>query len=191
MLGKLLLGLVIVVVVLAIVVATRPSTFHVERSILITASPESVFAQVNDFHSWAAWSPWEKLDPKMEKTFSGPSAGAGAIYAWKSDNGKVGQGRMTIERSDLPSSVSVKLEFIKPFTATNTVTFTMIPVATQTRTTWAMDGHNGLLGKLFHLVMNVDKMVGGDFERGLAALKSVAEAVRGPTAAGANAPTPH
>jgi uncharacterized protein YndB with AHSA1/START domain len=179
MLGKLLLGLVIVVVVLAIVVATRPSTFHVERSIVITASPESVFAQVNDFHSWAAWSPWEKLDPKMEKTFSGPSAGAGATYAWNSENSKVGQGRMTIERSDLPSSVSVKLEFIKPFTATNTVTFTMIPVATQTRTTWAMDGHNGFLGKLFHLVMNMDKMVGGDFERGLAALKSVAEAVRG------------
>jgi Polyketide cyclase / dehydrase and lipid transport len=190
MLGKLLLGLVIVVVVLAVVVATRPSTFHVERSILITASPESVFAQVNDFRSWAAWSPWEKLDPKMEKTFSGPSAGAGAIYAWNSDNRKVGQGRMTIERSDLPSSVSVKLEFIKPFTATNTVTFTMIPVATQTRTTWAMDGHNGFLGKLFHLVMNMDRMVGGDFERGLAALKSVAEAARGPTAAVANAPTP-
>jgi len=183
MLGKLLLGLAIVVVVLAIVVATRPSTFHVERSIVITASPESVFAQVNDFHSWAAWSPWEKLDPTMEKTFSGPSAGAGATYVWKSDNGKVGQGRMTIERSDLPSSVSVKLEFIKPFIATNTVTFTLIPVATQTRTTWAMDGHNGLLGKLFHLVMNMDKMVGGDFERGLAALKSVTEAVLG-TAAG-------
>jgi len=179
MLGKLLLGLVIVVVVLAIVVATRPSTFRVERSILITASPESVFAQVNDFHSWAAWSPWEKLDPKMEKTFSGPSAGADATYAWKSDNGKVGQGRMTIERSDLPSSVSVKLEFIKPFAATNTVTFTMIPAGTQTRTTWAMDGHSGFLGKLFHLVMNMDKMVGGDFERGLAALKSVTEAVRG------------
>jgi hypothetical protein len=179
MLGKLLLGLVIVVVVLAIVVATRPSTFHVERSILITASPESVFAQVNDFHFWAAWSPWEKLDPKMEKTFSGPSAGAGATYAWNSENSKVGQGRMTIERSDLPSSVSVKLEFLKPFTATNTVTFTMMPVAAQTRTTWAMDGHNGFLGKLFHLVMNMDKMVGGDFERGLAALKSVAEAVRG------------
>jgi len=179
MLGKLLLGLVIVVVGLAIVVATRPSTFHVERSILITASPESIFAQVNDFHSWAAWSPWEKLDPKMEKTFSGPSAGADATYAWKSDNGKVGQGRMTIERSDLPSSVSVKLEFIKPFAATNTVTFTMIPAGTQTRTTWAMDGHSGFLGKLFHLVMNMDKMVGGDFERGLAALKSVTEAVRG------------
>jgi Polyketide cyclase / dehydrase and lipid transport len=176
MLGKLFLGLVIVVVVLAIVVATRPSTFHIERSIFITASPESVFAQVNDFHSWAAWSPWEKLDPKMEKTFLGPSAGAGAIYAWNSDNGKVGQGRMTIERNDLPSSVSVKLEFIKPFTATNTVTFTMLPVATQTRTTWAMDGHNGFLGKLFHLVMNMDKTVGGDFERGLAALKSVTEA---------------
>jgi hypothetical protein len=183
MLGKLLLGLVIVVVVLAIVVATRPSTFHVERSIVITASPESVFAQVNDFHSWAAWSPWEKLDPKMEKTFSGPSAGAGATYAWNSENSKVGQGRMTIERSDLPSSVSVKLEFIKPFTATNTVTFTIIPAGTQTRTTWAMDGHNGFLGKLFHLVMNMDKMVGGDFERGLAALKSVAEAVRKPAAA--------
>jgi uncharacterized protein YndB with AHSA1/START domain len=180
MLAKLLVGLVVVVAVLAVVVATRPSTFHVERSILITASPESVFAQVNDFHSWAAWSPWEKLDPKMEKTFLGPSAGAGAIYAWNSDNGKVGQGRMTIERSDLPSSVSVKLEFIKPFTATNTVTFTMIPVDTQTRTTWSMDGHNGFLGKLFHLVMNMDKMVGGDFDRGLAALKSVAEAVRKP-----------
>ena len=182
MIARILLGVVVVAIAFVIVVATRPSRFHIERSIAVLAPPENVFAQINNFHNWAAWSPWEKLDLQMQKTFSGPASGAGAGYAWRSENGKVGQGQMTIERSDRPSLVRVKLEFIKPFAATNTVTFTIARAAENATVTWAMDGHNGFLGKMFHLVMNMDKMVGGDFGRGLAALKSVAEASPRPSA---------
>ena len=183
MMGKILLGLVVVVVAFVVVVATRPSGFHIERSLAVVASPEAVFAQVNDLHAWAAWSPWEKLDPKMVRTHSGAPAGVGAAYAWKSQDGKVGQGRMTIEKSERPSLVVVRLQFIEPFAATNMVTFSIDPIASGSKVTWAMDGHNGFLGKMFHLVMNMDKVVGGDFERGLANLKTVAESAPRPVAA--------
>jgi hypothetical protein len=158
------------------VVATRPAEFHIQRSIVVLAPPASVFAQVNDLHAWAGWSPWEKLDPKMEKRHGGPPAGEGATYAWKSEIGKVGQGRMTIAKSEAPALVLVTLEFIKPFVATNTITFTFEGTAEGTKVTWAMDGRNGFMGKVFALLMNMDRIVGGDFERGLAGLKSVAEA---------------
>jgi uncharacterized protein YndB with AHSA1/START domain len=168
------------VVVFSIVVATRLDEFHIERSIALAASPERVYAELNDLHAWAAWSPWEKLDPRMERTHTGSPAGVGAVYAWKSANGKVGQGRMTIERSERPALVEIKLEFIKPFAATNTVRFTTTPTVEGAKVTWAMDGRNGFLAKAFALVMDMDKMVGGDFERGLANLKTVVEAGPGP-----------
>jgi hypothetical protein len=185
--GKILVALVVVVAAFVVVVATRPAEFHIERSLAMLAPPLSVFAQVNDLHAWAAWSPWEKLDPKMEKTYGGPTDGPGATYAWKSESGKVGQGRMTIERSEAPGLVVIKLEFIKPFTATNTVTFSLDPSADGTKVTWAMDGRNGFMGKAFALLMNMDKTVGGDFERGLVGLKAVAEAVPKPVGAVAGA----
>jgi uncharacterized protein YndB with AHSA1/START domain len=183
---KILLALAVIVVVFVIVVATRPADFHIERSIAIAAAPERVYAELNDLHAWAAWSPWEKLDPRMERTHSGSPAGVGAIYAWKSESGKVGQGRMTIERSEPPALVELKLEFIKPFAATNTVRFTTTPTVEGSKVTWAMDGRNGFVAKGFALAMDMDKMVGGDFERGLANLKTVVEAAPGPgpTAAG-------
>ena len=190
MLGKILIALIVIVAAFAIMVATRPAEFHIERSIAVMAPTGSVFAQVNDLHAWAAWSPWEKLDPKMEKTYGGPPFGLGATYAWRSDSGKVGQGRMTIERSDVPSLVVVKLEFIKPFAATNTVTFSFHATAEGTKVTWAMDGRNGFMGKSFALLMNMDKTVGGDFERGLAGLKAVAEAAPKPAAAVAGGTAP-
>jgi hypothetical protein len=175
MLGKILIALVVVAAAFVIMVASRPAGFHIERSILVTAPPASVFARVNDLHAWADWSPWEKLDPKMEKTYGGPAVGPGATYAWKSESGKVGQGRMTIEKSNAPALVLVKLEFIKPFTATNMVTFNIDATADGAKVTWAMDGRNGFMGKAFALLMNMDKTVGGDFERGLTGLKAVAE----------------
>jgi len=190
MLGKILMGLGVVVAAFVIMVATRPAEFHIERSIAVLAPPASVFTQVNDLHAWAAWSPWEKLDPKMEKTYGGPPVGPGATYAWKSESGKVGQGRMTIEKSDAPALVVVKLEFIKPFAATNTVTFSFDPAADGTQVTWAMDGRNAFMGKAFALVMNMDKTVGGDFERGLVGLKAVAEAAAKSTAAVAGGGAP-
>jgi Polyketide cyclase / dehydrase and lipid transport len=190
MLGKILIGLVIVVVAFVIMVATRPTEFHIERSIAVMAPTASIFAQVNDLHAWAAWSPWEKLDPKMEKMYGGPSFGPGATYAWRSESGKVGQGRMTIEKSEAPTQVVVKLEFIKPFAATNTVTFNIDPTADGAKVTWAMDGRNGFMGKAFGLLMNMDKTVGGDFERGLTGLKAVAEAAPRPAAAVAGGTVP-
>lgn len=174
MVRKILVGIAALVVVLALVVATRPSTFHVERSITIGATPERPFVEVNDFHHWGAWSPWEKIDPQMQRTFSGAPAGTGAVYAW-AGNHDVGEGRMTIEQSAMPSQVFIRLEFLKPFAATNTATFTFAPVPTGTKVTWAMDGRNDFVAKALHLVMDMDAMIGGKFEEGLAALKTVVE----------------
>jgi hypothetical protein len=182
MFGEVLLGIVVILVVFVAIVAKRPSAFHIERSTSVLAAPDLVFAQLNDFHAWAAWSPWEKLDPKMARTHSGAPAGVGAAYSWNSENSKVGQGRMTIEKSDFPSLLVVQLEFIKPFAATNTVTFSIDPLGDGSRVKWAMDGHNGFLGKMLHLFMDMDKMVGGDFERGLANLRQVAESAPRPAA---------
>ncbi|MDB5300470.1 MAG: hypothetical protein JWO87_2133 [Phycisphaerales bacterium] len=180
MVRKILLGFVVVIVLLVIVIATRPSEFHVERSITIAAPPERVFAQVNDFHAWDAWSPWEKLDPQMKKTFEGPASGAGSSYAW-TGNDKAGQGRMTIEKSDRPTQIGIKLEFIKPWAATCAATYTFAPVSEGTKMTWAMDGHNNFMAKAACLFMDMDKTVGGDFERGLASIKTIAEGPAKPT----------
>ena len=174
MISKVLIGLGVVVLVFVLVVATRPAAFHIERSISIAAPPESAFVHVNDFHAWAAWSPYEKLDPGMKKTFAGAPSGQGAVYSWVGSP-KVGEGRMTIEKSDAPSVISIKLEFFKPFTATNVATFTFAPDAGGTKVTWAMDGENKFGAKAASLFMDMDRLVGTDFERGLAVLKSLAE----------------
>ena len=174
MLRKILIGVAAVIVVFVVVVATRPAAFHIERSTSMAAPPDVVFAQVNDFHAWSAWSPWEKLDPQLKRSYEGATSGVGAVYAW-TGNDKVGEGRMTIEKSS-PSLVAIKLEFIKPFTATNAATFTLAPAPDGTKVTWAMDGNNGFMAKAASMFMDMDKMVGDDFERGLAAMKTVAEA---------------
>lgn len=175
MLKKILIGVAAVLVLFVIVVATRPADFRIERSTTIAAPPAVVFEQVNDFHAWAAWSPWEKLDPGMKRSYGGPPSGAGATYDWQG-NDDVGEGRMTIEKSAPPSTVGVKLEFIKPFAATNTTTFTFAEQGPGTKVTWAMEGTNGFFAKAFGLFMDMDKLVGADFERGLASMKAVAEA---------------
>jgi hypothetical protein len=174
MFRKILIGLAVMVVGLVLVVTSRPSTFHIERSITIGAPAESAFVRVNDFHAWAAWSPWEKMDPQMKRTFEGPPAGPGASYAW-AGNDKVGEGRMTMLESAKPSRVSIKLEFFKPWTATNAATFSFTPVHDGTKVIWAMDGHNNFGAKASSLFMNIDKLVGADFESGLVALKAEAE----------------
>jgi hypothetical protein len=175
MIRKILVGGAAVVALFATFVATRPSACHIERSITIAAPPEAAFAQVNDFHAWQAWSPYEKLDPQMKRAFGGAASGTGATYAWTSDSPKAGEGRMTLERSEPASRAVIGLELIKPFAATNTVTFTFVPAAGGTKVTWAMDGTNDFFTKAIHLVVDVDKLVGADFERGLASLKTVAE----------------
>ncbi|MBM3218606.1 MAG: SRPBCC family protein [Candidatus Rokubacteria bacterium] len=175
MLAKIGIAVAVIVVVLAAVVALQPSEFRVERSTTIPAPPAAVFAQINDLQKWEAWSPWEKLDPAAKKTFSGPPAGAGASFAW-AGNHDVGEGRVTITESRPNELVRIRLDMMKPMAASNLVEFTLEPVGDQTTVTWSMTGHNGFVSKAVGLVMDMDKMVGGQFEKGLASLKSVAAA---------------
>jgi uncharacterized protein YndB with AHSA1/START domain len=175
MLKKIALVLVVVLAVFAGVVATRPAEFRIVRERTVSAPPEVVHAYVNDFRKWPEWSPWEKLDPAMKRDLSGASAGTGAAYHWVG-NDKVGEGRMTITDSRPGQSVTIRLEFIKPWTATNTTQFDFAPSASGTKVTWAMSGHNNFMAKAICLFMDMDKMVGPDFEKGLAGLDTVTAA---------------
>lgn len=176
MLKKILIALVIAVVGLAVVIAVQPATFRVSRTATIAAAPADVFALVNDFHNWDGWSPWAKLDPAMKTTHAGPESGQGAVYSWVG-NSDVGEGSMTITDSQPASRVAITLEFIKPFASTADNVFEFAPAAAGTRVTWTMSGDNNFLSKAFCLFMGgMDKMIGPDFERGLAQMKAAAEA---------------
>lgn len=172
MLKKILLGLVAVIIIFLIVVARQPADFRISRSAVIAAPPAAVFAQINDFHQWNAWSPWAKLDPKATNTFEGPASGVGAKFGW-SGNNEVGEGAMTITESKPDESVVMKLDFIRPFAATNTTEFTLKPEGNGTAVMWTMSGQNGFMGKAVGLFMNCDKMVGTQFEEGFENLKTV------------------
>jgi len=170
------IAIVIAVLIAALLAyaATNPDTFSVQRSASIKAPPEKIFALLNDFQRWDAWSPWEKKDPAMKRTFSVVTAGKGAQYAWEG-NKDVGQGRMEIAESVAPSRVKIKLDFLKPFEAHNMVEFTLEPKGDATNITWAMRGDTPYFAKIIHVFINMDKMVGNDFESGLANLKTIAE----------------
>lgn len=172
---KLLLVLVVVVVGFVGLVLMQPSDYSVTRSATMSAPAAATFEQVNDFHKWDAWSPWAKLDPAMKTTFDGPPAGVGSTYSWIG-NGDVGEGKMTITESRPNEHVRIKLEFIKPFASTCDTVFTFKPDGDQTAVTWTMSGHNEFIGKAFCLFMNMDKMIGSDFEKGLADMKKTVEA---------------
>ena len=174
-----LIAVLLAVVALAGYIATRPSEFTVSRSRTLAAPPEVVHAYVNDFHKWIEWSPWEKLDPNLRREYEGPPAGPGASYHWVG-NEDVGEGRMTITDSKPPESVTIRLEFVKPLQATNTAEFFIVPGGLGTDVTWAMSGHNGFVAKAFGLVMNMDKRVGTQFEKGLADLDTVTAAATPP-----------
>jgi uncharacterized protein YndB with AHSA1/START domain len=141
---------------------------------VIKAPPAKVFALIDDFRQWAGWSPWEKLDPAMKRTHSGAASGKGAVYAWEG-NGDVGAGRMEILETTAPSRVLIRLDFMKPFEATNTAEYTIQPEGEATRVTWAMYGPAPFLSKLMQVFVSMDKMIGKDFEQGLANLKALAE----------------
>ncbi len=156
--------------------ATRPHRYQVERSRKIDAPAEIVFAQIEDFRAWPAWSPWEKVDPDMKRTYEGPARGVGAGYAWDG-NRHVGKGKMTITQSTPSTAISCRLEFMKPFVSVATTGFTLEPAGDQAVTvTWSMDGNNNFTGKVFSIFMNMDKMIGGQYEKGLANLELVAKA---------------
>lgn len=166
---------IIALVILAAVIyiVTRPANFRIERSAQINAPAAAIFPMINDFHQWVRWSPWEKLDPNMAKTFAGPTAQPGAIYEW-SGNSKAGAGRITLVESKPSERISIQLEFFKPFAATNHANFKLVSSAGGTRVTWSMEGKNNLMGKVMSPFM--DGMLGKEFERGLANLDAAAQA---------------
>jgi hypothetical protein len=170
------IAIVIVVVIAAILIfaATKPETFTVQRAASIKAPPEKIFAVLNDFHNWGVWSPWEKMDPEMKRTFSGAPNGKGAVYEWQG-NSKVGQGRMEITDATAPSQVTIKLDFIKPFEGHNVAEFVLQPSGDATNVTWTMRGPSPYIAKVMSVFCNMDSMIGKDFEAGLANLKAATE----------------
>jgi len=167
--------LIAVVAVFVMVVALQPADFSVSRSTSIAAPPEVVFVQVNDLHKWQTWSPWAKLDPNAKIVYEGPVAGVGAAFAW-SGNLQVGEGRMTVTESHPNELMLFKLDFVKPMKATNITEFAFKPDGRQTVVKWMMSGKRNFIGKAVGLVISCEKMIGGNFEKGLADMKSLAEA---------------
>ena len=171
----------IVLIVLAVAVAgvlalaaTKPDTFRVQRTATIKAPPEKIAGVLSDFRGWEAWSPWEKMDPAMKRSFGAATSGKGATYAWEGSK-DVGQGSMEIAESSAPGKIRLKLDFVKPFEAHNLVVFTLEPKGGATDVTWAMEGPVPYFAKIIHVFINMDNMVGRDFEAGLSAMKTIAE----------------
>ena len=174
-LTRILIGIVLVLAAFAVLVALQPSAFKVTRTANVAAPPDKVFAAVNDFHRWQDWSPWAKLDPNAKAMFEGPGAGKGAMFAW-SGNDKIGEGRMEIKDSHPSDNIAIKIDFVKPVAGTADTDFTFKPDGSGTAVSWTMSGEDGFIGKAMRFFMNIDKMIGDDFDKGLAQLKSVAEA---------------
>ncbi len=155
-------------------IAMKPNTFRISRSTVINAPAAAIYPHVADFHKWQGWSPWEELDPGMNRTFSGAESGAGAAYAWEG-NKKVGSGHMLITAASPQNGVSLNLEFLRPMKASNVTEINFTAQGDATHVDWVMHGPQPFMSKLFGTFMNIDKMVGADFERGLAKLKAAAE----------------
>ncbi len=164
----------ILIAALVIMAAFNPNTFSLVRSAQVRAPADRVFAQLNDFKNWGNWSPWDKMDPNLKRTYSGAASGKGSKYSWIG-NKKVGEGAMEITRSTPYSSVQLDLNFLKPFKASNVTEFTLTPSAGGTLVKWEMRGPLNLMMKLMHMFMDMDGMVGKDFEKGLASLKTTVE----------------
>ena len=174
MLKTLAIAVVLVIAGVLLFATTRPDTFSVQRTTTIHAPADKVFALVNDFHRWAEWSPWEKLDPEMKRTFGGPPAGPGSTYEWVG-NSKVGAGRMEILTAAPAGKVDIKLDFIKPFEGHNVAEFTLTPKGENTEVLWVMHGPAPFITKLMGVFVSMDSMIGKDFEAGLANMKGAAE----------------
>ena len=173
MLKLIVLAVFVLLAIVLVYAAARPDTIHVERSIDIKASPEKIFGLINDFRQWNDWTPYNK-DPAMKKMYSGSASGKGAMYAWEG-NKEVGQGEISITGSTPSSEVALELHMIKPFEGRNSVVFSLSRAGDSTRVTWSLNGKQNFISKLMGLIFNMDKMIGGDFEVGLARLKTAAE----------------
>jgi uncharacterized protein YndB with AHSA1/START domain len=166
--------LAIAIAIVLILAATKPDTFSVQRATTIKAPPERIFPLINDFHEWASWSPYENKDPAMKRSFGGAASGRGAVYAWQG-NKNVGSGQMEIMDASAPSKIVIKLDFFTPFEGRNTAEFTMLPQGDATNVTWLMHGPAPFMSKLMQVFINLDNMIGKDFEAGLANLKRLAD----------------
>ena len=171
-----LIAIVLAVAIAAVLIlaATKPDSFSVQRATVINAPAEKVFPLIADFHEWRKWSPWEDRDPELKRTYGGAERGKGAVYAWEG-NKNVGSGRMEILEASLPSKIVIKLDFFAPFEAHNTAEFTMLPQGDATNLTWVMHGPLVFMAKVMHVFIDMDKMIGKDFEAGLANLKKLTE----------------
>ena len=169
-----LIIIAILIIALLAIAASRQNTFSLSRSADIKAPPEKIFPHLNDFKNWGAWSPWEKMDPDLKRSFSGSASGKGAHYSWVG-NKKVGEGNMEITRSVPSSNIELNLNFLKPFKASNVTEFKITPKGNMSNVNWEMRGPLNLMMKVMHMFMNMDSMVGKDFEAGLANLKSIVE----------------
>ncbi len=174
MIKKIALAVGVVIAGVLLYAATRPDALHVERSATINAAPEKIVPLINDFHQWSGWSPYEKIDPALKRTFSGSPEGKGAVYEWAGNN-QVGSGRMEITDTAQPSRITINLDFTAPLEGHNVAQFTLAPQGDATRVTWTMDGPTPYVGKLISVFMDMDTMIGGAFDEGLANLKAIAE----------------
>jgi uncharacterized protein YndB with AHSA1/START domain len=165
---------VIAIAIVLILAATKPASFRVQRATVVKASPETIFPLINDFHQWGTWSPYETRDPAMKRSFSGAVSGKGAVYGWDG-NSNVGSGRMEILETTPPAKIVIKLDFFKPFEGHNTAEFTILPQGDATGVTWLMHGPAPFVSRLMQVFMNIDRMIGKDFEIGLANLKRLTE----------------
>jgi hypothetical protein len=174
MFKKIALVLLVLIGAVLAYAATRPDSLHVERAATIAAPAETIYPLIDDFHTWSSWSPYEKVDPAMKRTYSGAARGKGAIYEWAGNN-MIGQGRMEITDASHPSRVTIRLDFLKPLAGHNIARFELVPHGHSTAVKWTMDGPTPFVGKLIGVFVNMDTMVGGQFESGLANLKVIAE----------------
>jgi hypothetical protein len=178
-LGEIMLKIIAIVVVIficavGVYAATRPDSFRIQRSITIHSTPDKIFPLISNFHQWELWSPWEKIDPQIQRTYSGEQQGKGAVYAWRGDK-NIGQGRMEMTDATPPAKLTIQLDFITPFEARNTVEFTLEGQGNATLVSQAMHGPSPFISKIMGLFFNMEKMVGGKYEEGLANLKVLAE----------------
>lgn len=180
-LGAVAVALAVMLGLFLIIVAMQPAEFRITRSATMKAGPAGVFAEVNNFHNWEAWSPWAKLDPNAKAEFAGPESGEGAKFSW-SGNDKIGQGTQTIVESKPDERIRIRLDFEKPMKDTSEAEFTFKPQDDQTQVTWSMSGKKNFVGKAVCMFMNMDKMVGGEFENGLVNLKAIVEKPAEPAA---------
>ena len=189
MLKKILVGAAVVIAAFLAFVATRPAEYTVARELLVPAPAAVAYAQVADFRQWKGWSPWEKLDPQMKTTFEGTPGTVGSVYAW-TGNKDVGTGKMTLLEARPAELVRIELAFVEPFASTAENTMSFRPEGAGTRVRWTMSGVNNFVGKAMCMLMDMDKMIGKDFEKGLAQLSAVAQAQAAKGSAGAAAPQP-